>query len=74
MRRGRAADVVVVRRRPQLRHVVALYYVVVIMARPDLPFRSRCTCWRHDGPASTMSCRSRASLSSQIRNNRGQPL
>jgi hypothetical protein len=48
MRRGRAASVVVVRRRPQLRHAIALYHVVVTVAHPDLPFWSRCTGRRHD--------------------------
>jgi hypothetical protein len=39
MRRGRTAGVVVVLRQPQLLHTVALYHVVVIVARLDLPFQ-----------------------------------
>jgi hypothetical protein len=63
VRRGRTADVVG-RWWAQLRHAEILYHVVVTMAHLELISLRLSAVERHDGPTSTMSCHSRAPLSS----------
>jgi hypothetical protein len=66
VRRGRTTNVVMAHRLPQLRHAEILYHVVVTVAHSELLSLRLYAVERHDGPASTMSCHSRAPLSSQI--------
>jgi hypothetical protein len=70
VRRGRTVDVVVGRRWAQLRHAEILYHVVITVARLELLSLHLYAIERHDGLASTMSCHSRAPLSSQIQSHR----